>query len=68
MTIEPDTEVIYKVSAPYAAAHEGAILWNDSDLGISWPAIGTPPTLSAKDQAAVGFAHYEPVFSYGADT
>ena len=33
-TIESDTEVLYKVSAPYSQEHEGAIRWNDPALGI----------------------------------
>lgn len=51
MTLLPDTEVLYKVSAPYSKAHEGAILWNDPDLNIAWPEVG-PVTLSEKDKVA----------------
>ena len=36
-TLEPETEVAYKVSSPYAPAHEGGLLWNDPELGIDWP-------------------------------
>lgn len=36
-TLDPDTEVIYKVSSPYSRAHEGAIAWDDPALGIVWP-------------------------------
>ena len=38
-TLTDDTEVLYKVSADYAPAQEGGVLWNDADLGIAWPAI-----------------------------
>jgi dTDP-4-dehydrorhamnose 3,5-epimerase len=37
-TLSDDAEVLYKVSADYAPAHEGGVLWNDVDLGIAWPA------------------------------
>lgn len=62
MTLTPDVEVIYKVSAPYSSAHEGAILWNDPDLAIAWPDPGVAPMLSDKDLAAPRFAAHEPVF------
>jgi dTDP-4-dehydrorhamnose 3,5-epimerase len=35
--LEPDTEVLYKMSAPYAPASEAGIKWNDPALGIAWP-------------------------------
>jgi dTDP-4-dehydrorhamnose 3,5-epimerase len=48
-TIEPDTEVQYKVTAPYAPEHERGIAWNDPDIGIDWRLNGVEPTLSGKD-------------------
>ena len=44
-------EVLYKTTDYYAPEHERSILWNDPDLGITWP-INDAPTLSGKDQAA----------------
>ncbi len=53
LTLEPDTEVLYKVSAPYAPHCERSIAWNDPALSIAWPLReGQQPLLSAKDAAA----------------
>lgn len=49
-TLEPETEVIYKVSARYAPDHEEGILWNDPDLGIPWPLGAADAVVSDKDK------------------
>ncbi|HEX3431046.1 MAG TPA: dTDP-4-dehydrorhamnose 3,5-epimerase [Rhizomicrobium sp.] len=36
-TLEPDTEVLYKVNAPFSREHEGGLKWNDPALAIAWP-------------------------------
>ena len=35
VTLEPDTEVLYKVSAPYSAEHDLGVAWNDPDIAIA---------------------------------
>ncbi len=50
VTLEPDTEVLYKVSAHYAPEHDRGIAWDDPDLAIAWPEIADPATLSGKDR------------------
>lgn len=50
-TLEPDTEVTYKVDASYAPAHDGGLRWDDPEIAIAWPLDGAEPTLSQKDAA-----------------
>ena len=40
----------YKCTAPYNAAAEASVLWNDPEIGIQWPSDA--PVLSEKDRAA----------------
>lgn len=51
LTLEPDSEVIYKVSAPYSGQHDTGVIWDDEELAIEWPLPVARPVLSAKDQA-----------------
>lgn len=52
LTLEPDTEVQYKVTAPYSAEHDRAIRFDDPDIAIDWPIELGELILSAKDRAA----------------
>ena len=50
----------YKCTDFYNPAAEKSILWNDSDLNISWPLVnGQAPLLSAKDEQGTVFAQAE---------
>lgn len=48
-TLEPDTEVIYKVTSYYAPDCERGLLWNDPDLDIAWPVSSEEAVLSGRD-------------------
>ena len=64
LTLEPDSEVQYKVDSPYAPDCDGAVRWDDPDLAIEWP-VTTPPILSDKDAAAPRFARWQTPFEFG---
>lgn len=49
LTLEPDTEVLYKVSDSYAPDQERGIHWADPDLAIHWPDTGHPMVVSDRD-------------------
>jgi hypothetical protein len=36
-TLEPDTEIAYKISNHISSEHYDGIRWNDPELGIEWP-------------------------------
>lgn len=61
-TLEPETEITYKVSAPYAPSHDGGVVWSDPDIGIEW-ATATP-YLSDKDRDLPLLAELESPFDY----
>jgi len=63
ITLEPDTEVLYKVNNSYSAEHDGGILWNDPALGIEWPET-TSTVLSDKDKTLPLLEHFDSPFSY----
>lgn len=64
MTLVADTEVLYKVDAPWSKEHERAIRWDDPALGIPWPDLGVAPTLSDKDRDAPLLAQFDSPFVY----
>jgi len=55
VTTEPGTEVIYKVSAPYASGWERTLQFDDSTLAIPWPVSAPELQLSAKDRDGLSF-------------
>ncbi len=62
-TLEPMTEVAYKVTADYSPDADGGIAWDDPDLGIEWPVVRHDAVLSDKDSRLPRFAELPLVFS-----
>lgn len=50
VTLEPDTEVIYKVTAPYAPENDHGLAFDDPALGVDWRRPLSGLTLSDKDR------------------
>jgi dTDP-4-dehydrorhamnose 3,5-epimerase len=51
-TLEPHTEVSYKVDAFYVSACDGSVKWDDPDLAIDWRITEGAAVLSDKDAKA----------------
>src|SRR4051812_22071315 len=50
VTLESNTEVLYKVSSPYAPTRERGVRWDDPALGIEWGIDPSRAILSGKDR------------------
>jgi dTDP-4-dehydrorhamnose 3,5-epimerase len=62
VTLERDTEVTYKVDAPYSKESELAVQWSDTTLGIDWGIERALVTVSEKDRVAPAFADFKSPF------
>lgn len=65
LTLEPDTEVLYKTDAYYDRAADAGIAWNDPAFGIAWPVETGSVILSDKDRSAPRLAGIAPPFPEG---
>ena len=48
LSLEPNAELLYMMSVPFAPEHARGFRWNDPAFGIAWPA--EPRVLSDKDR------------------
>lgn len=62
LTLQPDSEIVYKCSDYYAPETEGAVHWDS--CGIDWPLSGEP-IVSDKDAIAQALADLVTPFIYG---
>jgi dTDP-4-dehydrorhamnose 3,5-epimerase len=63
-TLQPDTEVLYKVDNYYAPTHDRGLLWNDAALGIEWPVTSETAILADKDRLHPALADLPGFFWY----
>jgi dTDP-4-dehydrorhamnose 3,5-epimerase len=64
VTRAPETEIIYKCSDYYAQETEGAVAWNDPEVGIDWGLGDMTPILSDKDANAPSLADLNSPFTF----
>lgn len=62
LTLEDDTDFLYKCTAPYAPQSEYTLAWDDPAVGIDWPLAGLDPIISDKDACGLALANV-PVFA-----
>ena len=63
-TLEPDTEVHYKMDRYRSAQHEGGIRWNDPELGIAWPISANDAIASERDRGLPLLKDFGAVFAF----
>jgi len=56
VTLEPETEVLYKVSDYYSREHEEGVVWDDPSIGIDWTLPASDISMSARDRGFPPFA------------
>ena len=64
VTLRSGTDVLYKVDAFYSGEHDGAVRFDDPDLGVDWRIDPGTAVLSAKDDQAPLLKDWESPFNY----
>jgi dTDP-4-dehydrorhamnose 3,5-epimerase len=60
LVLTASADFLYKTTDYYAPPLEACIRWDDPALGIRWPNVGQPPTVSQKDALGALFASVVP--------
>jgi dTDP-4-dehydrorhamnose 3,5-epimerase len=61
-TLQPNTEVIYKVSNYYSQENDTGVFWADPELGIEWPVSLAEAIVSDKDERLPRFSEVKIFF------
>lgn len=64
VTREPDTEILYKCSDYYAPECDGAVRFDDPEIGIDWGIDRAAAILSDKDRTAPLLRDFDSPFTY----
>tara|TARA_R100000935_G_scaffold49398_1_gene74673 strand:- start:147 stop:710 length:564 start_codon:yes stop_codon:yes gene_type:complete len=64
VTRQPDTEIIYKCSDYYSPECDGAVRFDDPEIGIDWGLNEAEAVLSDKDSAAPFLKNFDTPFTY----
>lgn len=62
MTLEPDTEIVYKCTDYYAPESDGSVHWDS--CGVAWPLDIATPVISDKDKVAQSLSDFDSPFEY----
>jgi dTDP-4-dehydrorhamnose 3,5-epimerase len=62
-TLEPNSIISYRVTDYYSPENDMGVAWNDADIGVHWPDLADPDTLSGRDRVQPALADLPPLFS-----
>jgi len=62
LTLEPDTEVFYKVTDYWSRENEGGIAWDDPAIGVDWGVAAGSVNMADRDRQFPRLADLAPVF------
>lgn len=65
LTLTEVAELLYKTTNEYSLIHDRGLAYNDPEIGITWPQVGTGVVLSGKDQAQPLLKDADMNFIYG---
>ena len=67
ITLEPNTEIIYKCSDFYAPDSDISVRFDDPDMAIYWPINAQNAILFSKDAVAISWLEFDSPFIYEGD-
>lgn len=62
-TLEPNSIISYRVTSYYSPENDKGVAWDDPEIGVEWPEIADPDTLSPKDRIQPSLAELPAYFS-----
>lgn len=62
-TLEPNSIISYRVTSYYSAENDKGVAWDDPEIGVEWPDVADPQTLSTKDRSQPQFCDLSAYFT-----